>query len=87
MAHLRLVPALSPREILALEALRQANSIQMEQDQKDPKLWYVIDTSKADPDVDYPGDHLAGPVWKQTAQLVVDHARAKALLDFANSQY
>jgi len=78
-------PVLAAEELLALDALERANGFRLEKSaaEGEDTLYYVIDTSKAEPEVNHPGEYVAGPVPLEVAIAVRKQRAAREMLDFA----
>lgn len=78
-------PVLTERELLALAALDRANGYRLERSnaEDEDNLYYVIDTSKAEPEVNHPGELVAGPVALDVAMAFKKQSAARELLEFA----
>lgn len=79
-------PTLLGRETMAMEALQAALGIVIEAANAPDEagLHYVIDTNRAEPEVNHPGELVAGPVELDVAIAYRRQAAARAILDFVD---
>lgn len=77
---------LNQRERMATHAIRQALGFRLEEAHADNEkgLYYVIDTNKAEPEVNHPGEHVAGPLPLEDASSIRQILSAQAVLDFVD---
>lgn len=79
-------PDLTEREERALQAFNQALGFRVEKAyaENEQGLFYVIDTNKAEPEVNHPGECIVGPVSIGVAMEVRRQEAARAILDFVD---
>lgn len=77
-------PVLTERERHALLALQCALGFKVEKAnaENEQGLFYVIDTNKAEPEVNHPGEYVAGPLPIGVASTIRQQEAARAILDF-----